>query len=64
MADNKASTWMGITEVLDELDITRSTFDKWRARAVGPPAKRLPNGQLRIKRCDLAEWMDQLGDAA
>lgn len=55
---------MSVDEVVEELIITRSTFDKWRAKRVGPPATRLPNGQLRFRRSDLEEWMEGLGDAA
>ncbi len=49
--------WMTVDEVCVELRIARPTWDKWRQRGCGPPAKRLPNRQLRIHRDDLAEFM-------
>lgn len=57
-----ASDWLLVDEVLAELRVTRSTWNKWRGRRVGPPMKRLPNGQLRIRRTDLDAWLD--GQAA
>lgn len=51
-----------VTEVLDILGVTRSTFSKWRRTQRTPPMIRLPNGSLRIRRSDLDRWLDQLTD--
>jgi predicted DNA-binding transcriptional regulator AlpA len=46
-----------IDEVLDELRVARSTFDTWRVLGAAPECIKLPNGQLRIRRSALAEWL-------
>ena len=54
------STWLKLTEVLDELKISRSSFDLWRAEGRAPRCYKLPNGQLRVKRIDLDTWISEL----
>ncbi|MCX4541916.1 helix-turn-helix domain-containing protein [Streptomyces sp. NBC_01565] len=44
---------MPLTEVLEELGITRATWYRWRNRGYGPEAHRLPNGHLRVRRSAL-----------
>lgn len=56
--------WLTVEEVCDELGVSPHTWNKWRKRRVGPPAKRLPNGQLRISRARLDAWLESLEDAA
>jgi len=56
--------WMTMTEVLTELGVARSTMDRWRAHGVGPSFKRLPNGQLRLRRRDFEQWLDALPEVA
>jgi len=51
---------MTVAEVLAELNIGRGTWEKWRQRDVGPHAVKLPNGQLRIRRSVLDEWLCSL----
>lgn len=46
--------WLTVDDVCTELQIARSTWEKWRQKGVAPKAVRLPNGQLRIRR----EWLD------
>jgi hypothetical protein len=58
-----STEWLTVSEVLVELGISEDTWKKWRLRRVAPPAKRLPNGSLRIRRGDLDRWLDGL-DAA
>lgn len=38
-----------IAEVLDELQVARSTFDTWRMLGSAPACIRYPNGQLRVR---------------
>ncbi|GHD59334.1 MULTISPECIES: helix-turn-helix transcriptional regulator [Streptomyces] len=45
--------WLPLTEVLEELGITRATWYRWRNRGYGPEAHRLPNGHLRVRRSTL-----------
>lgn len=56
---------MTVKEVLAELNgVSRDTFYRWRQLGVAPPAIRLPNGELRVRRRDLASWLDDLAGAA
>jgi predicted DNA-binding transcriptional regulator AlpA len=52
--------WMSYEEVLEELDVARSTMDRWRADSRAPRFVRLPNGALRIRRDRLEEWLEGL----
>jgi predicted site-specific integrase-resolvase len=59
------SELMTVKEVLAELNgVSRDTFYRWRQLGVAPPAIRLPNGELRVRRRDLASWLDDLAGAA
>jgi predicted DNA-binding transcriptional regulator AlpA len=56
---------MTVPEVLAELRISRSTWFYWRQVGKAPRAIKLPNGELRIRRSVLREWLGDLeGDAA
>lgn len=56
---------MTVREVLSELNgVSRDTFYRWRQLGVAPPAIRLPNGELRIRRADLEQWLNNLAGAA
>lgn len=39
------------------IGISRSTFYDWRAKGKAPECHKWPNGDLRIERQDLAEWL-------
>ncbi len=60
MATSTTTTWLKTTEVLSELQVSRSTFDLWRNEGRGPRCYKMPNGQLRIRRTDFEEWMSDL----
>ena len=45
-----SSTWLKLKEVLDELHISRTTFDLWKTDGRAPRCYKLPNGQYRIRR--------------
>lgn len=47
-----------VHELCTELKISRSTFYDWRQKGRSPRCIRLPNGDLRIRRRDLDEWLD------
>lgn len=53
-----------IPEVCAELKVSRSTFYDWRAKGRAPRCLRLPNGDLRIKRTDLDDWLDDHAESA
>jgi excisionase family DNA binding protein len=46
-----------VRELCAELKVSRSTFYDWRQKRRGPRCIRLPNGDLRIRRRDLDEWL-------
>jgi predicted DNA-binding transcriptional regulator AlpA len=57
--------WLTVEQVCDELQVSRRTFDRWRARRTGPRCIRLGgNGPVRIKRCWLEDWIDENGPGA
>lgn len=53
---------MSVPEMLEALggDVSRDTFYKWRQTGKGPRCFPLPNGELRCKRSDFLDWMDDL----
>ena len=53
-----------LEEVLDELQIARSTLDSWRRTKRFPAFRRLPNGQLRLERAVLEKWIADQREAA
>jgi excisionase family DNA binding protein len=53
-------TLMTVAEVCAYLQVSRSTWAKWRARGVTPPVVRLRNGSLRVRRTALEVWLDDL----
>lgn len=53
-----------VAEVCEDLQIAQSTFYEWRTKGTGPRCKKLPNGQLRVRRVDLESWLDAREDAA
>lgn len=53
-----------IPEVIAEIGVPRSTFYRWRQMGVGPRSIKLPNGQVRVRRSALDEWLEQLADGA
>lgn len=58
----RASDWLTVEQVCDELQVSRRTFDRWRARRTGPRCVRLGgNGPVRTKRCWLEDWINESG---
>lgn len=52
--------WMTVPQVIAEIGVPRSTFYRWRQIGRGPKAIKLPNGQVRIRRTSLDEWLATL----
>jgi predicted DNA-binding transcriptional regulator AlpA len=47
-----------VAQLLDELGgVSRRTFFRWRELGRAPRCLKLPNGQLRVRRSDLASWL-------
>lgn len=57
-------TLLPVAEVLDRLQVSRSTWDTWRAKRIAPQVVVLPNGQLRVDEVDLNLWLDSLTEMA
>ncbi|MFE3825230.1 helix-turn-helix transcriptional regulator [Streptomyces sp. NPDC059092] len=53
-----------LPDVLTELDMSRAAFYRLRARGKAPRLFKLPNGQLRVRRSDLDNWLNGCEDAA
>jgi predicted DNA-binding transcriptional regulator AlpA len=51
-----------VAEVLFELQVARSTFDTWRQLGTAPECIKLPNGQIRVRRCALDSWLSSHSD--
>ncbi|MFH0522372.1 helix-turn-helix transcriptional regulator [Streptomyces sp. M41] len=60
----RSRTMLTLAEVCDELSVSRSTFYDWRAKRRAPRCIKLPNGDLRIRRTDLDNWLDDREDVA
>lgn len=62
---NGSTALLSIPEVIAEIGVPRSTFYRWRQLGVGPKSIKLPNGQVRIRRGALDDWLSSLeGDVA
>jgi len=54
-----------VRQVLDELGgISRRTFYRWRELRTAPPCIRLPNGELRVRRDVLNDWLEDRAEGA
>lgn len=51
-----------IPEVCAELKISRSTFYYWRQIGKAPRCLVLPNREVRVRRCDLDDWLDSCSE--
>ena len=57
--------WLTVEEICAELKISRRTFDRWRAKGIGPRSERLGgHGPLRTRRSWLDAWIENGSDAA
>ncbi|MEV5487544.1 helix-turn-helix domain-containing protein [Streptomyces bobili] len=45
-----------LSEVLEEIEMSRAAFYRMRARGKAPKLIKLPNGQIRCRRSDLDAW--------
>lgn len=54
-----------VDQVLEELGgVSRRTFYRWREVGKAPAGIKLPNGEIRIWRSELVNWLDTLREAA
>lgn len=53
-----------LSEVINELRISKSTFYDWRAKGRAPKCLKLPNGDLRVRRSELVRFLDSCEEVA
>jgi predicted DNA-binding transcriptional regulator AlpA len=51
------SKWLSVGEVCEYLNISKSTFYKWRQTGQAPESRRLPNGDLRVREDWLIDFL-------
>ena len=61
---NLAQELGNVSKACKIMGLSRDTFYRWRQLGVAPPAIRLPNGELRVRRDDFLRWLDNLPGAA
>jgi predicted DNA-binding transcriptional regulator AlpA len=49
--------YLPLAEFLEDLDVPKSTFFRWKAIGQAPRTFKLPNGSLRIRRRDRDAWI-------
>ena len=49
-----------LSDVLEELGISRPTWYRWRDRCYGPEARRMPSGRICVRRSALDAFKDEL----
>ncbi|MDT3446196.1 DNA-binding protein [Pseudofrankia sp. BMG5.37] len=64
-ARNDQRVLLTLDQVLAELGgphgpLPRSTWSDWQLKGKGPKVIKLPNGQIRVTRDDLNDWLDSL----
>ncbi|MGW1524465.1 helix-turn-helix transcriptional regulator [Streptomyces sp. NPDC002159] len=61
----RAAELLTVRQVLDELGgISRRTFYRWRELRIAPACIRLPNGELRVRRDVLNDWLEDRAEGA
>lgn len=61
-ATDRRDAWLTVPQILEELGVARRTWQRWRALGKTPACTRVPNGSLRIKRCDYERWLESLAE--
>jgi len=58
-----ADELLTVEQVLGELgDVSRRTFYRWRELGRAPKGLKLPNGEIRIRRTELDNWLKSLSE--
>jgi predicted DNA-binding transcriptional regulator AlpA len=53
-----------VEEFLELVGVSRRTFNRWREMGTAPQAIKLPNGQLRMRQCDVESWLNDHEETA
>ncbi|MEV0935581.1 helix-turn-helix transcriptional regulator [Streptomyces phaeochromogenes] len=65
MAREKAAELLTVRQVIEELGgISQRTFYRWRELRIAPRCIRLPNGELRVRRDVLNDWLEKRAEGA
>ncbi len=49
--------FLTLADFLEEMDVPKSTFFRWKAVGQAPRTYKLPNRQIRIRRSDFESWL-------
>lgn len=63
MTSPKSRNHLTVSELCDELGVSRSTFYDWRAKGRAPKCLKLPNGEIRIRRGEVDRWLASCEDS-
>jgi predicted DNA-binding transcriptional regulator AlpA len=61
---DRASDKLTVAAICADLEISRRTFYEWRAKGTAPGCITLPNGSLRVRRCEYVRWLAAREEAA
>ena len=53
-----------VPQFCEEMGVPRATYYRWRQLRRGPRTFKLPNGQVRIRRSAVEEWLAGLEESA
>lgn len=59
----RSDEMLTVPEVIEEIGVSRATFYRWRAIGRAPRSLRLPNGEIRIWRSALDQWLRSLEES-
>lgn len=59
----RSDEMLTVSEVIEEIGVSRATFYRWRAIGRAPRSLRLPNGEIRIWRSALDQWLRSLEES-
>jgi hypothetical protein len=60
---NRKEEWLKVADILNDLDIPRRTWQRWKELGLTPEMIRLPNRELRIRRSVYEAWLADLEEA-
>ncbi|GAB7040703.1 MULTISPECIES: helix-turn-helix transcriptional regulator [Catenuloplanes] len=52
--------FLTLDEFLEEQEVPRSTFFRWKAQGKAPVCYKLPNREIRIRRTQYEAWLNSL----
>ena len=52
--------WIKPSDLCEQLNVTRSTYDRWRAKGALPRFRKMPGGHIVFDQRDVDEWLDSM----